>query len=215
MDKQLKAAIKYYDKFSKVYDWFSPKWYYHEARAYAIEQLALKSGDTVLNLPCGTGQNFDYLQKYLKGTGMIIGIDLSEGMLDKAKNIIAENDWSNIEIFNEDATKVNAEWVNNHLDTSVKVDAILCDLGLSGFPNWEQIIDNMLDLLKPDGRLVIMDWYIPKPTLKGAFIKWIGKGEVNRPIYQYLKIKVANFSVDTSFNRGDVFVATGIRKQTK
>jgi len=212
MDKQLKAGIKYYDKFSKVYDWFSPKWYYHEARAYAIEQLALKSGDTVLNLPCGTGQNFDYLQKYLKGTGLIIGIDLSDGMLDKAKNIIAENDWSNIEIINEDATQVNTEWVTNHLDTSVTVDAILCDLGLSGFPNWKQVIDNMLDLLKPEGRLVIMDWYIPKPTLRGSFIKWIGKGGVNRPIYQYLKSKDVTFEVNTSFNRGGVFVATGIKE---
>jgi ubiquinone/menaquinone biosynthesis C-methylase UbiE len=170
MDKKLKAAIKYYDKFSDVYDWFSPKWYYHSARAYAIEQLALKSGDTVLNLPCGTGQNFEYFQKYLNGTGVIIGIDLSEGMLEKAKRKKANNDWNNIKIIKEDATQINAEWVANHFDSSVKIDAILCDLGLSGFPDWEQVIDNMLDLLKPNGRLVIMDWYIPKPTLRGAFI---------------------------------------------
>jgi len=191
MDKQLKAAINYYDKFSNVYDWFSPKWYYHEAKVYAIEQLALKSGDTVLNLPCGTGQNFEYLQKYLNGT-----------------------DWNNIKIIKEDATQINKKWVANHIDGSVKIDTILCDLGLSGFPGWEQVIDNMLDLLEPNGRLVIMDWYIPKPTLRGAFIKWIGKGEVNRPVYQYLKSKVANFEVNTSFKRGDVFVATGIKKIT-
>lgn len=60
--------------------------------------------------------------------------------------------------------------------------------------------------------MVIMDWYLPKPSLWGAFIKWIGKGEVNRPIYQYLKTKVAEYSVNTSFNRGGVFVATGIKK---
>jgi len=176
MDKQLKAAIQYYDKFSNVYDWFSPKWYYHEARAYAIEQLALKSG-----VPCGTGQNFEYFQKYLNGTGLIIGIDLSEGMLEKAKRKKANNNWNNIKIIKEDATQINKKW-------------------------------DMLDLLEPNGRLVIMDWYIPKPTLRGAFIKWIGKGEVNRPIYQYLKSKVANFGVNTSFNRGGVFVATGIKK---
>lgn len=56
-----------------------------------------------------------------------------------------------------------------------------------------------------------MDWYIPKPTLRGAFIKWIGKGEVNRPIYQYLETRVVGFEVNTSFNRGGVFVATGIK----
>jgi len=101
--------------------------------------------------------------------------------------------------------------LEQHQNHQIKIDAILCDLGLSGFPDWERVIDNMLDLLKPDGRLVIMDWYIPKSTLRGAFIKWIGKGEVNRPIYQYLKSKVANFEVNTSFNRGGVFVATGIK----
>ena len=212
MDKQLTEAINYYDKFSKCYDWLSPKWYYHKARNFAIQQLQLEEDATVLNLPCGTGQNFEYFQKYLHETGLIIGVDLSEGMLEKAKQKVTDNHWNNIKIIKEDATQINKEWVGTHINSSIKIDAILCDLGLSGFPDWERVIDNMLDLLKPDGRLVIMDWYIPKSTLRGAFIKWIGKGEVNRPIYQYLKSKVANFEVNTSFNRGGVFVATGIKK---
>jgi len=215
MDKKQKEAISYYDQFSKTYDWLSPKWYYHEARAYGIEQLALKPGNTVLNLPVGTGQNFEYFQKYLKVTGLIIGIDLSEGMLEKAEEKKALHNWNNIKILKGDATEINSGYLLNNFENPIEIDAIFCDLGLSGFPEWEKVIDNMLTILKPDGRLVIMDWYIPKPTLKGAFVKWIGKGEVNRPIYQYLKTKVANFSVDTSFNRGGVFVATGIKKQTK
>lgn len=98
MNKKLKEAIKYYDRFAKVYDFFSPKWYYHNARKYAIQQMALKEGSTVLNVPCGTGQNFEYFQKYMNNTGLIIGIDLSEGMLEKAKEIENKNDWKNIQI---------------------------------------------------------------------------------------------------------------------
>jgi len=90
----------------------------------------------------------------------------------------------------------------------VKIDAVLCDLGLSGFPNWEQVIDNLVDILAPNGKIVIMDWYMEKPSLRGEFIKWIGKGEVNRPIWQYLQNKVEIFEVKT-FKRGDVFVAIG------
>ena len=45
----------------------------------------------------------------------------------------------------------------------------------------------------------------------GEIVKWIGKGEVNRPIYQYLETKVAEFEVKISFNSGGVFVATGIK----
>ncbi len=212
MGKQLKEAIDYYDKFSKCYDWLSPKWYYHEARNFAIKQLQLEENTTVLNLPCGTGQNFEYFQKYMHGSGVIIGIDLSEGMLGKAKKKQNENNWNNIKIIKEDATQINPVWIKENFDDSLKIDAILCDLGLSGFPDWKKIIDNMLSILSPKGRLVIMDWYIPKPTLRGRFVRWIGKGEVDRPIYQYLENQVVNFTVNTSFNRGGVFVATGIKK---
>jgi ubiquinone/menaquinone biosynthesis C-methylase UbiE len=212
IEKKQSKAIRYYDRLSKVYDLVSSKWYYHKARNHAIQQLQLKEGDTVLNLPCGTGQNFEYFQKYLINTGLIIGIDLSDGMLSQAQKKIAKNNWANIKTLKGDATKITQNWIAKNVKKPVEVDAVLCDLGLSGFPEWENIIDNMLSTLKPNGIIVIMDWYIPKPTLRGEFVKWIGKGEVNRPLYQFLETKVAGFEVNTSFNRGGVFVATGIKK---
>jgi ubiquinone/menaquinone biosynthesis C-methylase UbiE len=211
MRNSLKKAINYYDKFAQVYDLFSPKWYYHEARDYSIKQLQLKEGDTILNLPCGTGQNLESIQDYLNNTGLIIGIDLSGGMLNKAENKVKKNEWNNIKLIKADATKVEPNWIKTQLNHSLKIDAILCDLGLSGFPEWKQVIDNMLLILPLGGRIVIMDWYLPKPTLRGKFIKWIGKGEVDRPLYQYLESKVSNFSVVTSFNHGGVFVAVGVK----
>ena len=212
MSKELKKAIRYYDKFSRYYDWLSPKRYYHKARNFGIQQLQLKEGATVLNVPCGTGQNFEYFQKYMNGSGLIIGIDLSEGMLEKAKIKQDEHNWYNIQLIKADATQITPDWIKENVGESIQVDAIFCDLGLSGFPEWEKIIDTMLSILSPNGRLVIMDWYIPKPTLRGKFIKWIGKGEVDRPIYQYLKNQVMNFAVNDTFNRGGVFVATGIKR---
>jgi len=211
MDKKLIKAINYYDKFAKVYDFFSPKWYYHNARKYGIEQLQLKEGNIIVNLPCGTGQNFEYFQKYLNNTGLVIGVDLSEGMLEKAEEKIIKNDWKNIQIIKEDATKINAAWLITQYDNTIRANAILCDLGLSGFPDWKKVIDNLYELLAPQGRLVIMDWYLPTPTLRGKLIKWIGKGDVDRPIYQYLQSKTNDFSVNTYFNRGGVFVATGVK----
>ena len=69
----------------------------------------------------------------------------------------------------------------------------------------------MISILKPKGRIVILDWFIEEPSLRGDFVKWIGKGEVNRPIYQYLKTKVVDFQLDDSFNFGGVFVASGTK----
>jgi len=59
-----------------VYDLFSPKEYYHQARFAAIKELNLVEGESVLNVPVGTGQNFEYFQAYLKNKGSIIGVDM-------------------------------------------------------------------------------------------------------------------------------------------
>lgn len=201
-DKQIKATA-YYDKFSRIYDLLSPKHYYHKARTQAIKQLQLSEGKTVLNVPVGTGQNFEYFQHYLNNKGVIVGVDISSGMLDKAQKKIDQHQWHNVQLLNQDIT---------NLETNVKYfDAILCDLGLSGFPQWQAVIDSLITMLSPNGRIVIMDWYIEKPSLTGQLVQWVGRGEVNRPLWQYLETKVTDFHVDSSFNRGNVFVASGTK----
>ena len=204
-------AKKYYDNFSRVYDLLSSKHYYHNARSFAVKELGLKPEQTVLNVPCGTGQNFEYFQEYLQNTGNIIGIDLSTGMLEKAKNKCTNNQWTNIRLFNANVLEIDKNWTKKNVkdESSFGIDAVLSDLGLSGFPEWEKIIDNLLSILKPGGKIVLMDWYLEKNSLRGEFVKLIGKGEVNRPLWQYLKTRVANFHLNDTFNRNGVFVASG------
>ncbi|SEG05536.1 phosphatidylethanolamine/phosphatidyl-N-methylethanolamine N-methyltransferase [Halpernia humi] len=207
-----KKAITYYDKLSVIYDFIS-NWYYKKARKYAISELKINRENTVLNLPCGTGENLKYFQKFLQNSGNIIGIDLSSGMLAQARKKVEANNYKNVHLIIENATKIDQDWMKDFSNGNFpeKVDAVFCDLGLSGLPEWENIIDNMISILRPGGRIVILDWFIEDPGLKGAFVKWIGKGEVNRPIYQYLKTKVSDFKVVDSFNFGGVFVASGTK----
>lgn len=205
-------AIRYYDKLSVIYDYIS-NWYYKKARNYAIEELELKKGQTVLNLPCGTGVNFKYFNEYLNNSGLIIGIDLSSGMLDKAKQKIEKSGWTNIDTELNNATKIDQKWLDVYSNGQINIDAVFCDLGLSGLPEWRNIIDNMISILKPKVRIVILDWYLEKPSLRGDFVKWIGKGEVDRPIWQYLQTKVSDFKVDDSFNYSGVFVASGSKPE--
>lgn len=206
--EQQEKAIMYYDKISGIYDYIS-NWYYKKARNYGNEELEIKKGQTILNIPCGTGVNFKYFQRYLENSGLIIGIDLSSGMLDQAKRKAEKNEWTNINLELESATKINQNWLEEYSQNKgqVNVDAIFCDLGLSGLPEWR----NMIAILNPRGRIVILDWYLEEPSLRGKFVKLIGKGEVDRPIWQYLKTKVSDFKVDDSFNFGGVFVASGTK----
>ena len=213
VEKQMQAT-SYYDKFSRVYDILSPKFYYHKARSQAIRELRLIKGMSVLNVPVGTGQNFEYFQQYLKNSGLIIGVDISSGMLQKAQIKIDRNQWINIKLLNQDVINLEKTLKNELIKENnfEGFDAIFCDLGLSGFPHWEKIIDVLLSMLSKNGRIAIMDWYIEKPSLRGNFVKWIGKGEVNKPIWQYLEVNVNDFKVDSSFNYGGVFVASGTKK---
>jgi len=214
--KEQEKAIRHYDKISNIYDYIS-NWYYIKARKYAIQKLEIKKGQTVLNLPCGTGVNFKYFQSYLENSGLIIGIDLSGGMLNQAKRKTEQNRWTNIDLELNDATMIDQNWLAEYSERNgqIEIDAIFCDLGLSGLPEWRNIIDNMVSILSPNGRIVILDWYLEKPGLRGKFVKWIGKGEVDRPIWQYLKTKVTDFKVNDSFNRGGVFVASGTNPDGK
>jgi SAM-dependent methyltransferase len=97
--------------------------------------------------------------------------------------------------------------------SGVGVDAVLCDLGLTTFPGWERAIDRLLSVVRPGGTIVIMDWYIPRRSLRTRLINWIGEGDVNRPIWPYLKTRVADFYLNDTFKGGDVFVASGTPSQ--
>ena len=76
--------------------------------------MNLQKHQTVLNLPCGTGQNFSYFQEHLHQTDQILGIDLSDGMLQKAKQKVQKNNWQNIKIIKGDATKIDTTWIKDH-----------------------------------------------------------------------------------------------------
>ncbi len=50
----------------------------------AVDLLDLRSGDTVVDLGCGTGVNLPVLAGAVGEHGHVVGIDLSSGMLDQA-----------------------------------------------------------------------------------------------------------------------------------
>jgi ubiquinone/menaquinone biosynthesis C-methylase UbiE len=77
-----------YDKLSKVYDLWSMLTE-SRARARAIELAGIKDGQTILEAAVGTGHAFQELVKR-NPRGRNIGIDLSDGMLAKAKKRMAQ-----------------------------------------------------------------------------------------------------------------------------
>lgn len=183
--------MKWYDVFSGFYDSSLEKLYF-ESRKRAIELLDLNDGQTILDVACGTGANF----RHIKATGKsvtIYGTDFSGGMLKKAQGLIEKNNWKDIFLFQSDARELSLSLVEKHTNNKLKFDRIICVLGLSVIPEWEQVLNNLLQLLNENGKIVIVDVFAEKRNFNTWLVEKIAKADLDRKIWQTLETKTLNF----------------------
>jgi ubiquinone/menaquinone biosynthesis C-methylase UbiE len=67
-------------------------------RARTVEKLALRPGDRVLDVACGTGLSLSALRDAVGPEGEVIGIELSPDMISLARRRVAEAAWSNVRL---------------------------------------------------------------------------------------------------------------------
>ena len=77
-------------------------------RPEAVEALNLSDGARVLDLPCGTGQSFDFLVPAVGPTGSVPGVDQSSGMLRKAQHRTDRTRWNNVTLRQVSAAGVDS-----------------------------------------------------------------------------------------------------------
>jgi ubiquinone/menaquinone biosynthesis C-methylase UbiE len=204
--------MKWYDMFSNVYDSFLEKLYF-ESRKRAVELLDLKPGQTLIDIACGTGANFKHI-KALNIDLDLYGTDFSEGMLKKGQATIHKNNWENITLFQADARALNPLFIKEKINQDLRFDKVICVLGLSVIPDWEQVLDKMLALLKEGGQIVIVDVFAEKRDFNTWLVEKFARADLNRKIWQTLETKTSDFHyeylpVKESKVGGKLFVATG------
>ena len=79
---------------------------YAPFRPAAVDALRLASGATVLDLPCGTGQNLDIFARAVHPEGRVLGVDSSKGMLEEARKRAARPELGNVVLRHARATDV-------------------------------------------------------------------------------------------------------------
>lgn len=207
--------MKWYDFFSNFYDNSLEKLYFG-SRKRAVELLDLKDGNTVLDVACGTGANFKHIMLANRSI-QLFGTDYSEGMLRRAQELVSKNGWSGIRLFQADARALNPSTLPKLTDGVAAFDRVICVLGLSVIPDWEMVMENMLAVLKPGGRVVIVDVFAEKRDFNTWLVEKIAKADLDRNIVQVLKGKSTEFyleylPVKESKVGGRLFVATGLRQ---
>jgi SAM-dependent methyltransferase len=88
------AALAQYRRRARFYDLelalFEP------IRRRAIARLALKRGNTVLDVGCGTGLSLALLHEGVGAHGRIVGIEQSPEMIEQARQRIEQHAWRNV-----------------------------------------------------------------------------------------------------------------------
>lgn len=163
-------------------------------RRRAISQLKEIKPQIMLDVATGTGDFAIMAHKRLK-PGKIIGIDISTGMLNLGKKKIAKLQLTNqIELQQGDSETINFE--------TNTFDAVTVAFGVRNFENLRKGLAEMLRVLKPGGKLVILEFSKPRQKVfKGLYNtymnlvapkigKWISK---DCDAYQYLNDSVKVF----------------------
>lgn len=116
----------------------------------SIERLGLADGDLVLDLACGSGASALPAARAVAPTGKVTGVDLSENLLQLARNKARAQGLSNIEFINGDMTRL--PYPGNQFD------AVVCVFGIFFVPDMESLIREFWRMVKPRGQLAITTW---------------------------------------------------------
>ena len=112
----------------------------------AMERIGVQSGDCVLDVGCGCGHTTHELGRRVGDTGRVLGMDLSEPMLERARSA----DVKNVEFR---AADVQREDLGEDV-----YDRIFSRFGVMFFADPAEAFANLRRALGPTGRLVFVCW---------------------------------------------------------
>ena len=143
-----------YELYAPVYD-FIFDWIFAPGRAAAVKELGLEPNDLTLEVGIGTGLNLPLYPP----TSRLIGIDLSQEMLDKAIERVQTLTMPNVTLKVMDATGL--DFSDNEFDKA------LATYTISAVPDPVAVLREMRRVVKPGGTLVILNHFRSERRLTG------------------------------------------------
>ncbi len=201
-DTKKKQVAEMFDSISGKYDFLNHflslgidiRW-----RKKAVKMLKDLRPKQILDIATGTG---DFAIEALKlNPDKIIGVDISEGMLNVGRKKMKKKGYADI-IDMQSGDSENLHFEDN------KFDAVIVAFGVRNFENLEKGLSEMNRVLRPGGRAVILEF--SKPTvfpfkqLYNFYFRWILPkiGKVvskDNAAYTYLPESVNEFPYGNEF----------------
>jgi demethylmenaquinone methyltransferase/2-methoxy-6-polyprenyl-1,4-benzoquinol methylase len=166
---------------------------HHSWRRRAVDRAEVFAGASVLDVCCGTGDlSFELAERVSPG-GHVVGCDFSEAMLDFAREKAAARQIESVRFEWADALSLPYD--------DDRFDAVTVGFGVRNFADRDQGLREMARVLKPGGRLVILEFTEPKrPPFSTFYSLWfdrivpvLGRLTPNPEAYSYLSESVHSF----------------------
>ena len=186
-----------FDSIAPGYDAFNHLTSLGADRCWRRRALREVVGPRVLDEACGTGDFAIAIARHLarNGGGSVVGVDISEGMLEVMRRKVAEAGA---------AITVSAEIGDccalRYPDASF--DTVTVAFGVRNFEDREKALAEVLRVLRPGGRFVMLELGIPRnPVVRAAYkfyftriMPLIGRGiSKDKAAYRYLPASVLEF----------------------
>jgi ubiquinone/menaquinone biosynthesis C-methylase UbiE len=116
-----------------------------------MKQLAVVPGQTICEIGAGSGYFTPYLSKAVGQSGKVYAEDIIQGFIDHLSKKVEEQQLANVSV-------VLGAYTETKLPEGVCDVAFVADV-YHHFEQPEPMLASIRSNLKPDGRLVIIDWY--------------------------------------------------------
>ena len=166
---------------------------HHRWRERAADRAELVPGGSALDVCCGTGDLTLELASRLAPGGSVVGCDFSEPMLDLARE--------KAEARNADGVRFEwADALSLPYDAG-RFDAVTVGFGLRNFADRDRGLREMARVLRPGGRLVVLEFTRPtRPPFSTFYSLWfdriaplLGRISDDPEAYAYLAESVRSF----------------------
>lgn len=136
---------EFYGRWTGLYDAIATAPGVGRWRSGAADALDLSRGDTVVEMGCGTGANIPYLRQRVGTEGRVIGIDLTQPLLDRARMRIERAGWTNVDLVRGDASRPPV----------TRADAILATFVIGLLPDPAGAVETWCDIATD--RIALLD----------------------------------------------------------
>ncbi len=116
----------------------------------ALQRAAIQPGERVIDVGCGCGQTSFELAERVATNGFVLGIDISEPMLNRARERQRARGFTNIEFRTADAQTCQFE--------RERFDVLFSRFGVMFFEDPTAAFRNVRTALRPNGRISFVCW---------------------------------------------------------